>query len=227
MRERIVVSVGGSLIVPDGIDTQFLSDFRARILKKVAEWFSFYIITGGGKAARRYRDAALAVNPDTLIDNLDWIGIATCRLNAELVRAVFADRAIPEIIRDTTVPVESDSPLLFAGGVKLGNSSDWAAVQAAKSVGAKRLANLSNVDYVYTADPLTNPDAKPIEKVSWPDFRKLVPEEWSPGLSSPFDPVAAREAEALGLEIAIINGAKLDEFENYLDGKPFIGTVIS
>ena len=75
MRERIVVSVGGSLIVPDGIDTQFLSDFRARILKKVAEGFSFYIITGGGKAARRYRDAALAVNPDTLIDNLDWIGI--------------------------------------------------------------------------------------------------------------------------------------------------------
>src|SRR3989344_124669 len=130
MRERIVVSVGGSLIIPDGIDTQFLSDFRALILKKVAEGFSFYIITGGGKTARRYRDAALTVNPDALIDDLDWIGIVACRTNAELVRAVFADRAIPEIIRDTTTFVQSDAPLLFAGGVKPGNSSDWAAVQA-------------------------------------------------------------------------------------------------
>ena len=34
-REYVVVSVGGSLIVPDGIDTQFLSSFRTLILKKV------------------------------------------------------------------------------------------------------------------------------------------------------------------------------------------------
>lgn len=59
------------------------------------------------------------------------------------------------------------------------------------------------------------------------EFRKLIPEKWDPGLSSPFDPVAAKEAEALGLEVAIINGAHLDQFSNYLDGKPFVGTVIS
>src|SRR3989344_8557538 len=105
MRERIVVSVGGSLIVPDGIDTQFLSDFRALILKKVAEGFSFYIITGGGKTARRYRDAALAVNPDAFIDDLDLVGIAACRTNAELVRALFSNKVIPEVIRDTTATV--------------------------------------------------------------------------------------------------------------------------
>src|SRR3989344_4812829 len=218
--ERVIVSVGGSLIVPDGIDTQFLSDFRTLILKKVAEGFSFYIITGGGKIARRYRDAAVAINSSSFADDLDWVGIAACRLNAELVRTTFADRAIPEIVRDTSIPVQSDSPLLFAGGVKPGNSSDWAAVHAARAVGAKRIVNLSNVDHVYTADPRTNPDAKPIEKISWSDFGKLIPEEWSPGLSSPFDPVAAKEAEALGLEIAMINGAKVGEFQNYLGGHP-------
>ena len=29
------------------------------------------------------------------------------------------------------------------------------------------------------------------------------------------------------LEVALISGADLNEFSNYLDGKPFAGTVIS
>ena len=96
----------------------------------------------------------------------------------------------------------------------------------AKNIGATRLVNLSNIDYVYDADPRENPEAKKIEKISWPEFRKLIPEEWDPGLSSPFDPVAAKEAESLSLEVAIINGTKLKEFSNYLDDQPFVGTII-
>ena len=228
MRERIVVSVGGSLIVPDGIDTQFLSDFRALILKKVAEGFSFYIITGGGKICRRYQAAAKEVYPALSNDALDWLGIHTTRLNGHLIRALFSDSDLhPTLIEDPTKPLETGSAIVVGAGWKPGWSTDYDAVLMARGLGAKRLVNLSNIDYVYTADPRTNPDAKPIERISWADFRKLIPEQWDPGLSSPFDPVAAKEAEALGLEIAMINGAKLDEFENCLDGKPFIGTVIS
>ncbi len=226
-RERIIVSVGGSLIVPDQIDTTFLKHFRALILEKVAEGFSFYIITGGGKLARNWRDAAVEINAKTTTDDLDWIGIAATRLNAELLRATFADADIPEVIHNTSLRTDSNASILLAGGVRPGNSSDWAAVEAAKAVGAKKLINLSNIDYVYTADPRTNPDATKIEKTSWADFRKLIPSEWNPGLSSPFDPIAAKEAEILGLEVAVINGAKLKEFSNYLDGKPFTGTIIS
>ena len=97
----------------------------------------------------------------------------------------------------------------------------------AKNLGARRLVNLSNIDYVYDKDPKKYPDAKKFERIAWPDFRSLIPPEWDPGLSSPFDPVAAKEAETLGLEVAIINGAHLEEFSNYLDNKPFVGTVIS
>ena len=97
----------------------------------------------------------------------------------------------------------------------------------AKNIGTTRLVNLSNIDYVYDSDPKKDLNAKKIEKISWAEFRKLIPEEWDPGLSSPFDPVAAKEAEALGLEVAVINGARLDQFSNYLDNRPFVGTVIS
>lgn len=225
-RERVVVSVGGSLIVPDHIDTEFLARFKSLILEKVQRGFTFTIITGGGKTARRYQDAANAVTPLSPQD-LDWIGIHSTRLNAQLLRNIFVGYAHPQIIKNPTIDIEADEPIIIAAGWQPGFSTDHDAVLMAKNLGATRLVNLSNIDYVYDSDPKKNPDAKKIEKISWAEFRKLIPEEWDPGLSSPFDPVAAKEAEVLGLEVAIINGTKLDEFSNYLDGKPFIGTVIS
>ncbi len=225
-RERIVVSVGGSLIVPDGIDTDFLMHFKTLILEKVQRGFTFSIIAGGGKTARRYQDAAQAVTPLSRQD-LDWIGIHATRLNAQLLRNVFVGYAHQQIIRNPTIDIEADEPIIIAAGWQPGCSTDYDAVLMAKNLGATRLVNLSNIDYVYDCDPRKNQNAKKIEKISWPAFRKIIPTEWSPGLSSPFDPIAAKEAEAIQLEVAIINGTKLEAFSNYLDGKPFIGTIIS
>ena len=224
--ERVVVSVGGSLIVPDQIDTDFLKRFKALVLEKVQSGLTFTIITGGGKTARRYQDAAHAVTPLSPQD-LDWIGIHSTRLNAQLLRNIFVGHVHQHVIKNPTVDVESDEPIAIAAGWQPGFSTDYCAVMIAKNIGARRLVNLSDIDYVYNADPRKNPNAKKIEKIDWPAFRKIIPEAWDPGLSSPFDPVAAKEAETLGLEVAVINGAKLGEFSNYLDGKPFVGTVIS
>ena len=224
--ERVVVSVGGSLIVPDQIDIDFLTRFKDLILAKVQRGLTFSIITGGGKTARRYQDAAQAVTPLSPQD-LDWIGIHSTRLNAQLLRNIFVGYAHPQVVKNPTIDVESDEPIIIAAGWQPGFSTDYCAVLIAKNTGARRLVNLSNIDYVYTADPKKNPDAKKIEKIDWAEFRKIIPDHWDPGLSSPFDPVAAKEAETLGLEVAIMNGAKLTEFSNYLDGKPFVGTVIS
>jgi uridylate kinase len=225
-RERVVVSVGGSLIVPDGIDTNFLIHFKTLILEKVQRGFTFSIIAGGGKTARHYQDAANVVTPLSRYD-LDWIGIHSTRLNAQLLRNIFVGYAHPQVIKNPTIDIEADEPIIIAAGWQPGCSTDYDAVLMAKNIGATRLVNLSNVDYVYESDPRKNPNAKKIEKISWAEFRKLIPEEWDPGLSSPFDPVAAKEAESLGIKVAIINGAKLEEFSNYLDDKPFVGTIIS
>jgi uridylate kinase len=225
-RERIVVSVGGSLIVPDAISTDFLSRFKAVVLEKVQKGLTFSIIAGGGRTARRYQAAANLVTPLSPQDT-DWIGIHSTRLNAQLLRNIFVGYAHAHVIKNPTIDIEAEEPILIAAGWKPGSSTDFDAVLMAKNLGATRLVNLSNIDYVYTADPKKNPDAKKIEKISWAEFRKIIPDHWDPGLSSPFDPVAAKEAEALGLEVAIINGAKLPEFSNYLDSKPFVGTVIS
>ncbi|MHB1769626.1 MAG: UMP kinase [Minisyncoccota bacterium] len=225
-RERIVVSVGGSLIVPDGIDTDFLTRFKALVLDKVQHGFTFSIIAGGGKTARRYQDAANAVTPLSRQD-LDWIGIHSTRLNAQLLRNIFVGYAHQQVIKNPTIDIEADEPIIIAAGWQPGCSTDYDAVLMAKNIGARRLVNLSNIEYVYDSDPRKNPRARKIEKISWADFRALIPEEWHPGLSSPFDPVAAKEAEMLNLEVAIMSGAKLEEFSRYIDGQPFVGTVIS
>lgn len=214
------------MIVPDAIDVDFLSRFKALILEKVQGGLSFAIIAGGGKTARRYQEAAETVTKLSQQD-LDWIGIHATRLNAQLFRNVFAGYVRPEVVHNPTLTIEVEEPILMAAGWQPGCSTDYDAVLMAKNLGAKRLVNLSNIDYVYTADPKKDPAAEKIEKISWADFRKLIPAEWDPGLSSPFDPIAAKEAETLGLEVAIMNGAHLEEFSHYLDGKPFTGTVIS
>lgn len=229
-RKRVVVSVGGSCIVPDGIDTDFLTRFKALILEKVQKGFTFSIIAGGGKTARRYQDAAHVVTPLSRHD-LDWIGIHATRLNAQLLRNIFVGYAHQHVIKNPTIDIDADKPIIIAAGWKPGCSTDYDAVLIAKNLGAMRLVNLSNIDYVYDGDPKNPPANGPtprrIEKISWAEFRKLIPDHWDPGLSSPFDPIAAKEAEALGLEVAVINGAKLEEFSNYLDNKPFVGTIIS
>jgi uridylate kinase len=226
-REYIVVSVGGSLIVPDQIDTGFLKKFRECILGHVGRGVSFFIIAGGGKTARRYQEAARDVRGDLTREDVDWLGIHGTRLNAHLLRALFEEDAQSTTVKNPERGVRGKDNIIIGAGWKPGWSTDYCAVIAAKKLGAKKLVNLSNIDHVYDKDPKKHPDAKPLDTVSWTDFRKLIPSEWDPGLSSPFDPVAAREAERTGLEVAVINGAKLEEFDRYMKGESFSGTVIS
>ncbi|NBD73761.1 UMP kinase [Patescibacteria group bacterium] len=220
----IIISVGGSLIVPDGIDTDFLASLKALIERELAVGQRFVIITGGGRTARTYQDAARTVTELTAED-LDWLGIHSSRLNAHLVRTVFFAHAHPEVITNPD-EVPSDQALVIAAGYRPGASTDLRAVQIAVKLGAEKVINLSNINYVYDKDPKVHGDAVPIHESTWADFRALLPSEWDPGLSAPFDPVAAKEAEAHELEVAVLNGSYLGRLEQYLEGKPFEGTVI-
>jgi uridylate kinase len=225
--EIIVMSVGGSLIVPDQIDTDFLSSFKTLIETETAQGRRFIIITGGGKIARRYADAAKTVS---VLDNedLDWLGIHATRLNGHLLRTIFKETAYPVMITnpDDVLDVPASAKLVVASGYRPGASTDLRAIQIAQRVGAHKVINLSNIDYVYTDNPKTNPNAEKIEDITWEAFRKLIPETWDPGLSSPFDPIAAKEAQTLNMEVACINGEKLDSLQAYLNNEPFVGTRI-
>jgi uridylate kinase len=147
-------------------------------------------------------------------------------LNAELLRLVLGDICEKKIIEDPTKPIKASKHIILAGGWKPGWSTDYDAVLLAENVKARTVVNLTNVDYVYDKDPRTNPNAKSFEKLSWAEYKKIIGGEWKPGLHTPFDPIAAKEAERAKLKVIILNGADLANFERYLNGKEFKGTVI-
>lgn len=227
-KKTIIISLGGSLIVPDEINSAFVKEFKNVIEEEISKDYRFIIITGGGKTARKYQEAAEKIGG---IDNedKDWLGIHSTRLNAHLLRTIFKEHAHPIINKnpfDLEGFLKAKESILVASGYRPGNSTDYIAVLLAKQFGAKKIVNLSNIDYVCDKDPRTNPDAKKIKDISWPEFRKIVGDTWDPGANVPFDPVASKTAAEEGMEVVILNGKNLDNFKKYLDGEEFVGTTI-
>lgn len=224
----MVLSVGGSILAPaGGVDVKFVRAFKDMIERHVQRGWRFVIVVGGGAVARSYQQAANDIGVLTR-DDLDWIGIHATRLNAHLLRTIFRRRAHPVVIKDPTrVPSSWEEPILIGAGWKPGWSTDYVAVRLAKRLGADTVINLSNIDYLYTADPKTHPDAEPICEIDWKTFRKMVGSKWSPGLSAPFDPVASKLAQSTHTRVVLANGTKMENLDNLLSGKKFFGTIIS
>jgi uridylate kinase len=223
-----VISLGGSIIVPDKVDSNFLLAFRAAILEYLESKADsrLIIVCGGGAPAREYQRAYRAVIPEADADVLDWIGIAATRLNAELLKRLFRELCLEQVITDPTAVSVFPGRILVAAGWKPGFSTDNDAVLLAERFQADTLLNLSNVVKVYTADPKSDPDAKPLDSISWKEFQKLVGDTWSPGINVPFDPVATEEAARLKLRVIVAGGRNIDNLKNILYDRKFEGTVI-
>jgi uridylate kinase len=223
--KRYIISLGGSLIVPDEIDTKFLKEFKAIIIGQIQRGHKFLLITGGGRTSRRYSEAAKALG-DLNLDDLDWLGIHSTRLNGHLLRTIFRKVAHNRIITNPHRIEPAKEPIIIAAGYRPGWSTDYDAVLLAKQYGAKVVLNLSNIDYVFDKDPKKFKNAKLIKQISWHNFRKIVGNKWDPGLNAPFDPVASKLAEKLKLQVVVMNGKKLENLKNFLSGRKFKGTVI-
>src|SRR3990167_5468720 len=228
--ETIVISVGGSLIAPNGgIDVDFLKKFKLFISKQVKEHNRrFLLVIGGGKASRAYRDAAKNVIGSITSEDLDWIGIHTTRLNAHLFRTIFTDIAHPRIIENYEKRLRHwKEPVAIGAGWKPGWSTDYCATVLARDYRASVIINLSNIDYVYDKDPSKYKNAKKITKTTWDYFKKLVGKEWKPGINAPFDPVASQLAKKLGTMVIVANGKNFSNLNRILSGENFKGTVIT
>ena len=159
---------------------------------------------------------------------MDWLGIHTTRLNAHLVRTIFRDLARPHIIEHYDEKVDiGDYPIIVGSGWKPGWSTDYCAVSMAKNYGAQTVINMSNTDGVYTADPRKDTSATRIDKINWKEYRTMFGSEWTPGLSAPIDPIAARLSDEMGLTIITLNGKNFENLENAIKGQEFVGTRIT
>jgi uridylate kinase len=222
-KESIVISLGGSLVAPGEIDLGFLKNFK-HVLQKYLSANRFFILVGGGKVCRVYQKALLEFGAKE--SDRDWMGIDISRLNARVVRQMFNGKVYPQIITDPNVKIKTTKDIIVGAGWKPGWSTDYDAVLIAKNHNVKTIINLTNVDYVYDKNPNEFPDAKSLASVDWKSFQRIVGDEWKPGLSMPFDPRASKLAAKLKLKVVMINGKNLERLEDFLNKKPFIGTII-
>lgn len=226
--ELTVLSVGGSIIAPSDVDTNFLSSFREAIIKYLEKHkdAKLIFVCGGGAPARIWQNAFKSVRGNVDSDIQDWIGVKATHLNGMLLKAIFSDYSQDDLVTNPTLDIPFAGRILVAGGWKPGFSTDTDAVYLARKFGGKLVINLSNIAKVYTDDPRKNPDAKPIDKISWKDFRAMVGDEWIPGKNTPFDPIASKLAEEDGMKVICADGRNIENTIAILEGKPFEGTVI-
>ena len=228
-----ILSVGGSIIAPDRPDSEFLSSF-VNMCKK---WLDsdkdnkLILVAGGGAPARFYQNAYKEVSEKTGFsfdaNAADWVGIMATRINAQLLKACFGDYCKNDVVYNPTLEdLSFDGKVLVASGWKPGFSTDTDAVYLGEKFDAKTIVNLSNIEKVFTDDPKKNPDAKPLDTISWAEFRKMVGDEWTPGKNCPFDPIASKKAEADGMKVICAGGKNIANIQAILEGKDFIGTTI-
>ena len=222
----VVLSLGGSIMCPDAINTEFLKRFYKTIKKEIASGNRFVIIVGGGGLARKYQEAAADVSVINDEDK-DWLGIHATRLNAHLLRTIFQKEAQPMILkRRKKVMTFGRRGVIIGAGWHPGWSTDYVAVRSALDFGAQRVIMLGKPAFVYDKDNQKYKSAKAFDCLSWKEYMKLIPARWKPGLHAPVDPVAARLAAQNKMEVIVARGDDLANVRNIIVGRHFRGTTI-
>jgi len=227
-KEKIfVLGLGGSVIFPENLDTLFLKRFSSFIKREIKNGKKFIIVTGGGKLARQYQEVLGKIGKFSSADK-DWLGIQATKLNSYLLKMIFKEYSYP-VIFDERFKIKNfkNYSVIFASGWKPGYSTDFVALQIAKDFEIKKAIFLGNIDYVYDKNPEIYKNAKPIEKIGWKDYLKLIPSKWKPGLRVPVDPTAARFAKENNLEVIVAGAKDFPNLKKVLKGEKFKGTTIT
>ena len=117
MKKVIVISLGGSLIIPDKIDTKFLKEFK-KIIKKNTGKNKFVIVCGGGGIARKYISALKAEGINETFQSFS--GISATRMNARFMSYFFnqdSKKGIPTKMKDVKKYLKNQD-IVFCGALE-------------------------------------------------------------------------------------------------------------
>lgn len=227
MRKKVVViSLGGSLIIPDNIDTRFLREFKKIILKNTNK-HQFVIVCGGGSTARKYITALRNLRIGRKLQN--FLGISATRMNARFMSYFFGqnpEQGIPHKIRTLKKYIKKQN-IVFCGALEYQpkQTSDSTAAEIAEYFKTS-LINITNVKGLYNKNPAKNKNAKFIPKISWKDFDKMANKlGFKPGQHFVLDQTASEMILRNKITTYII-GKDLKQLGNLLKNKKFKGTII-
>lgn len=224
--EKVVVSLGGSILVPEEDDARYLRDV-ANLFRDLSARVKLFVVTGGGRVARYYIETGRALGlPER---TLDEFGIAITRLNARLLAAALGPRANrePATSYAEAARLARRFAIVLMAGTQPGHTTDRVSASLARFVRADRIVNATSVDGVYTADPKKNPAATLLERIQFDDLVALTGLGHSAaGPSVVFDPVAARVLARTRTPLNVVHGRDLKALRAAILGEPFRGTRV-
>lgn len=223
---HIVVSLGGSVLIPDDRDNHYLTQV-AELIRKSAKDRPMVIVCGGGRVSRYYIGIAKELGASR--DEQDQMGIDVTRLNAKLLQLAMEKDCFPGI------PVSIDeaeaaalrSRIVIMGGTMPGHTTDAVSAMIAERLKAERIINATSVEAAYSADPKKHADAARYSHLTHQQLLDLVNKgHHSAGPSDVFDKLGAEVAMRSNIPIYIINGRNLHELEAAVRGEKVKGTVV-
>ena len=226
-RSPVVVSIGGSVLLTGSGDVEFLEQL-ASLLHRLGAERPLVVTVGGGRTAREYIQVGRALGLTEV--ELDEVGIEVTRLHARLLAARVGPPAPPH--PPTTVPavveqLRHGSPVIL-GGTEPGHTTDGVAALVAVRIRAARVVNATNVDGVYDRDPHAHPDAKRIERLTWPQFRAMVHAGTTgeAGQNFLFDRLGTDALARARIPLLVVPGRDLANLEDAVAGRPCRGSRI-
>jgi uridylate kinase len=226
-KEVIVISLGGSLIVPDRISVSYLKKFR-EVIRKNSREYKFIIVCGGGSVARKYIYALREIGVGETLQSM--AGISATRTNARFMSYFFNQnpwRGIPQKMEEIRGYLKKQD-IVFCGALeyKPNQTSDSTSAQIAEHFKSDFI-NLTNVPGLYDKNPKKFKNAKFIPEISWKEFDKLANKmKYKPGQHFVLDQTAAKIIMKHKITTYII-GENAKQLDNFLNGRKFKGTKIS
>jgi uridylate kinase len=227
MKKVIVLSLGGSLIIPDKVNTPFLNKFKKTILD-LSKKYKFVIVCGGGSIARKYIYSLREARINEKFQS--FAGIAATRTNARFMNYFFnidPKEGIPHTLKSLKKYVKTKD-IIFCGALdyKPNQTSDATASEISREYNTIFI-NLTNVEGLFDKNPFKYKRAKLIKRISWKDFDKMASiQKFRPGQHFALDQKASKIILKNKIKTYII-GKDTKQLKNILSKKEFLGSLIS
>jgi len=222
---RLVLSIGGSVLVPE-LSRQQVEAY-ADVITTLAEAHEICVVTGGGTPAREYIDVGRAIGANEI--ELDQIGIDVTRLNARLLIAAIGEVAIlaPARSYEAANGALRRGDIVVMGGTAPAQTTDAVSAVLAEYVDADRLIYATNTPGVLSADPNTCPDAEPFDELTPSQLVSLILDiDMTAGSSVPIDLHAAKMLQRVQCETIVLDGGDPENILTAVRTGGFEGTRI-
>ena len=180
--KRVLLKISGEALAGDqgyGIDPKVVDDLAEEILPIVKDGVQLAVVVGGGNIFRGLAGSAVGMDRA----QADYIGMLATVMNALALQDAFERHGIfsrvqsainmqevsePYIRRRAMRHLDKGRVVILAAGT--GNpyfTTDTTAALRACELDVDCLMKATKVDGVYDSDPVTNPDAKKFDRISY------------------------------------------------------------